>query len=272
MYYGLAKKVNRRLRFYLNYYARQRTPVIVYGMGRVGSLSLYHSLLDHGVLVFHSHLLERTNLNTAKRNAKDRANLFQKYDRNSWWIYQHIICRRKHAKIISLVRHPVEKMLSGFANRLSHQLGYEKLSAQLLCDQFTTGDFDRERYLYMLHWFRDEFERALGIDVYKYPFDKNSGYTRFDEGPYDVLILRSELDDVAKSQLVAEFLGLDGFHIERANMAEAEPYRNVYRKFKQQVSIDGRHMDVIINSEYAQHFFPDEMLTAMNERFRSPGS
>ncbi|MCH8840269.1 MAG: hypothetical protein IH831_06255, partial [Planctomycetes bacterium] len=154
-------------------------------MERSGSVALLSSLKAHGVFVIGAHYLDPKKLATRRRSGSAR------------WASKHIISRRKPAKVISLVRHPIENMLSTFARtdygeQEVHQEGVasqiEQVSPEQLSGEFCRAYLDADRHLRPLGWFGNEFQAALGINVYDHSFDKQNGFARFREEPYDVLI------------------------------------------------------------------------------------
>jgi len=253
--------LNRGLEVYFNLYLRRRIPTLVYAMGRVGSVALFQSLYRRGEFALHAHVLEPENL---KRKKGKRPG-------TSKWAYKQIVCKQRRARIISLVRNPVECMVSAFAPEvrvpLNGRAGSTDGATADFSDQFRAGYFDRQRHLLKLNWFDSEFKAALGIDVYNHPFPKETGYLQFQEGPFDVLIIRSELEDETKSRVVSDFVGTDELPIVRSRVGEQQPYSEVYKAFKQQVTVPEEYLDTIVNSRFAQHFFTQDMLSAMAERF-----
>ena len=252
--------VKRGLEVNINYYLRGRTPTIVYAMGRVGSNSLYSSLYAHREFVLFAHVLDAENMKIRYRKRGGTAK----------WAAKHIIQKRKKAKIISLVRNPVECMVSAFAPNVKADCDdenrYQLPSAEELSNQFRSGYFDQQRHLQKLNWFDSEFRAALGIDVYKYPFDKESGFVQFQEGPWDVLILNTDMNDDRKAQLVSDFLGLTNLKIIHTRVGEAQAYGELYKVFKKRVTVPESYLHSIINSKYSQHFFTQNTLDAMQQR------
>lgn len=254
----------RGLEIYSNFYLRRRTPTIVYAMGRVGSVALFRSLYEHGEFALHAHILNPANLKRKKG----------KQPGTSKWAYRQLVCKQREVRIISLIRNPIECMVSAFAPEVRAPLddtgGHRNLSAQALSAQFKAEYFDRQRHLVKLNWFDDEFRAALGINVYKYPFPRETGYLRFREGPCDVLLMRSELDDDTKSRVASDFVGTTDLKIIRARVGREQPYGEIYKVFKQRVTVSKEDMESVVNSRFAQHFFSQDVLSAMKERFCTP--
>ena len=269
----------RAIELYFNYFVRRRTPVIVYSMKRTGSTALFHSLNSHGEFALTTHCLDPEKINTVHLSGSAR------------WACKHIIIPHKRVKIISLIRNPIENMMSVFArDQLSSSTDRDNsdnnnmdcLSAEDICQHFITEYFQSERYVHQLEWFDCEFKSVLGINIFDYPFDKKRGYVHFQEGSYDVLIVRTEMDDVKKAYLVSEFLGLSDFNMLCATSVpnatsgmdpgmpgEKASYSDQYKVLKHHVFIPKKYLDIILESRFSQHFFPKEILNKTKERFMS---
>lgn len=259
---SLTGKLQRYLELNLNLFVRHRVPTIVYSMGRSGSTGLFNSLCARGEFVVFTHTLRRDKLR------------MQLLPNAPQWVERHVIAPGRNARIISLVRNPVECMVSAFGSKVTARRdpieGYAHVSAEELSSQFTTGYFEKQRHLEKLNWFDTEFRAALGIDVYQYPFDKEDGYTRFQADPYDVLILHTDLHDDRKAALVAEFLGLTGLEIGRARVRERQASGELYKVFRDRVTVPMPYLDAIVESRYAQHFFTRDTLERMRSKFADP--
>jgi len=273
----MMSRFRRALELYGNYFVKHRTPVIVYSVERSGSVALFHSLLAHGVFAIGSHYLSQDRIKKGCATGNGSAR----------WASKHIILKGTPAKIISLVRNPIDNMVSTFArsdfgDRAAGASvdGSGEIDPAELTRQFRTCYLDAGRYLHPLTWFENEFQVALGIDVYGYAFDKQRGHARFRQGPFDVLLLRTEMEDPRKAKLVAEFLGLPDFTMEPASArsaagpdmapgraGEQATYGRFYRVLKRYVTVPEEYLDTIIGSRYAQHFFPEETLRAMKRRY-----
>lgn len=271
------RKIKRALELNINYFLRRRTPILVYSMERTGSVALLSSLKAHGAFVIGAHYLDPKKL------------AIQQFSGSARWACKHIISKRKPAKVISLVRHPIENMLSTFARtdygeQDVHQEGAASLVEQVNPDQLS-GEFrraylDADRHLQPLGWFGNEFQAALGINVYEHSFDKQNGFTRFREEPYDVLIMRTELPDAQKAELVADFVDISALEMtsasavsdDRRRLPPGKPgdqtdYGLKYRALKQGVVIPREYLDAIVDSRYVQHFFTQEEREAMRARY-----
>lgn len=271
------RKVKRLLELNANYYLRRRTPTFVYSMERSGSVALLGSLKAHGVFVIGAHYLDPEKLATRRTSGSAR------------WAIRHIISKRKPAKIISLVRRPIENMLSTFARSEYGERRVQRTGAsneevqsdrERLSAEFCRNYLDAGRHLRLLEWFTTEYQAALRIDVFKHPFDKESGFARFREGPYDVLIVRTELPDAQKSELVADFVGIAALDLSRTvsvsddrrrlppgSPGDQTDYAATYEALKQGVVIPQKYLDAIVDSRYVQYFFTQGERDDMREKY-----
>ena len=272
------RKIKRALELNINYFLLRRMPILTYSMERTGSTAMFSSLKSQGVFAIGCHYLDPKKIATPLLAGSTR------------WACRHIIIKRKPAKVITLVRSPLENMLSTFARsdygeQEARQNGAASQAAPLSPDQLS-DDFYRtylktDRYLGPLEWFTNEFQSALGINVYEYSFDKQNGHGRIRQEPYDVLILRTEMPDEQKADLVAEFLGLSTFEfVKSSTVAVNDPrllpsgrpgdqmcYADKYRALKQGIVIPQPHLDAIVDSRHVQHFFTQEERDEMRAKY-----
>lgn len=255
----LPRKVSRGVSVYADLYVRQRLPTIIFSTGRVGSMALFQSLYRRGVFVVAVETLDPERL--AEGNKPGTWN----------WTYKHIIKPRRPAKILTIVRDPLALMVSDYFPKLKWITGqpeaYNTLSVGELCEIFNTTYFEQERHTFKLTWFEREFEPALGINIFDHPFDTEEGWTRLQQDPYEVLVIRTGMDAGLKNQLVGEFVGLSDFEIIQFNTGEKKPYGAVYSAFKKQLTISPDLVDMVYASAYARHFFSTAQLDEMRSRW-----
>ncbi|MEO2045641.1 MAG: putative capsular polysaccharide synthesis family protein [Pirellulales bacterium] len=269
------RKAKRALELFVNYYLKRRTPTVVYSMERSGSIVVFESLIAHGEFAITTHHLDRKKIETGL------------YSGSAAWASKNLILKGKKVKIISLVRNPVQSMVSYFArsayldyahgkNEKAYSSGSE--SSETLSQRFTTEFLEKRQHYHHLQWFDDEFKSALGVDVYRYGFDKNNGHVRFEETPYEVLILRTDIEDSQKSQIVSDFLGLADFSLLATTLStgaahgtpgDLSPYAEKYKALKQNLTIPEEYLGEILESKYATHFFEQDTLDATRQQFQS---
>lgn len=271
------RSVRRWLDLWINHSLRDRVPTIVYSMERSGSVALFDSLQTCGDFAIVTHYLDPAKVADGLLSG------------SAVWASRQLIGRGERARVISLVRSPVDNMASTFAR---FEFG-EKRSTHLtepgtgspvgksnFSEAFRLHYLESGRYLHPLEWFDTEFRVALGVDVYERPFDREAGFTKFAHGPFEILILRTELTDDVKSRLVSDFLGVDGFKMlppttrvgRTPDLAPGRPgaqsiYGREYKALRETLSVPEEYLDRIVASRFARHFFPEGELVSMKKRF-----
>lgn len=250
-------KIQRGLNNYWQLYAMGNTPIAVFCTGRVGSMSLFYTLEELGYFTFKIEHLA---------NEKLRRNFG-----NSQWFYEHVLQARREAKIISFFRDPIALMVSDFFNKLRWISGTDKAweiySQQELARLFNENYFAEGRHIEHLEWWDKEFNTALGLDVYKQSSPRETGWAHFKEGQFDVLILKTELDDEEKSAQVNRFLNGKSIRIKRTNVGDEKIFGDSYKRFKAELQVDNQHLETAYQSAYARHFFSDAELNHLYQKW-----
>lgn len=269
------KNVRRYVELWVKHSLLGQTPTLVYSMERSGSVALYRSLSEQTHFAVCTHYLDPAKLE------------FEPQSGSAQWAYKNVVAKQRPVKVISLVRHPVENMLSIFARARfaggTDESRPEADSSEELSRLFVTEYLEQGRHRRQLDWFHDEFEPTLGVDVYQHPFDAEQGLVQFQEGCLDVLILRTEMPDEEKSRHVAAFLGLPHFSMLKANSylskgkdstpgmpASQTNYGAAYQQLKEHASIPPHFLTEIVDSRYVQHFFSERQREALRQRYASP--
>jgi hypothetical protein len=161
---------------------RERTPLIIYQMGKVGSTTLLQSLqntsLDMDVLHVHVLLPEWiTKVRDQYRYTDILASIYlrerldNEFDRHQW-------------KVISLVRDPIARNISSFFQALP--VNFPKLQKRYLQEGIELKDRVNELIEVFLErfdehetpvrWFDVHMQPVFGLDVYKNGFTHSKGY------------------------------------------------------------------------------------------------
>jgi hypothetical protein len=256
----LPYKIKRGLQVYSNLYVRRQLPILIYSTGRVGSMALHYSLEQHGAFAFQIHTLDPVKLIENQQPGTAR------------WAYNHIIKAGRPAQIINLYRDPLALMISDFFPKLrwitGQQDAYRQYSVAELCELFITRYFEQGRHREKLDWYETEMQASLGIDIYAHQSPRDTGYTQFTHPPYEVLLLKTEMDDLQKAQLVGAFCGLQNFSITRRNTGDSKDYGDVYKAFKQQLIVPAERLDEIYESRYARHVYTSAEIAMLRSRWQ----
>lgn len=202
--------------------------VLVYNMGKVGSSTLTKSIPNaQQVHTLYSDLPPKM---TRIKNMSLKRNLIFLISRK---VILKTLKSRKKTKIITVVRHPVDRNRSMFFQDLElwltkHNLekGGNKSSYHLqpLIDAYA-DTFDHSFYL---RWFDDELKKLTGIDIRSVNFQNDFAIIK--NKKYEVLFLKLEnMND--NIQTISQFVGED-IKIQNKNISEKKWYGLLYNEFK----------------------------------------
>lgn len=242
-------------------YKNDRTPVLVYVMSKVASSTVAQALRpfhQFGVVQVHRIHPENIKKILTKMETIGLPRNQVTIDILGLSVYKNIIAAGRKAKIITLVREPIARNVSFYFQVLDHLWqttdAYQQIELQQLLDEF----YERFDHSITLTWFDNEFKRVLGIDVYAHKFPKDKGYLRIQTERYDVLVMRTDVDDEVKKRCLEEFLGVTGVSLMSENIGADKKYGETYRRFLEGIHFSDEYIDAMLNSRYAQHFFTAE--------------
>jgi hypothetical protein len=250
-------RARRGFRMYWNMYVRRRTPTIVLSPGHVGSTSLYKSLLARGEFVLHVPTLTTP-------GARNEPGSYT-------WAYQHVKQPGRPARIVSIARDPVAAMVSEFFSKVRWmsdvKRGAVTLPVETLLDMFNQDYFEQKRHLKRLRWFEEQMNPSLGIDIYAIPFDPAVGYVRFQSGVYDIVVLRTEIANEVKGQVVGALVGIPDLQVLHINRSDQKGFADNYAAFKERLRVPAEHLDEIYGSRFANKFYSTEEIAAARKRW-----
>ncbi|MBR1636195.1 MAG: hypothetical protein IJ682_14215 [Lachnospiraceae bacterium] len=200
----------------------EKNPVLAYGNAKVGTTSIYDSLLAAGIPARHLHSV-----------TGDK-------------IIKTLLEHPGKVKILSGVREPLARDLSAFfqtqagffeydaskgdfKNRIEHMMGILWETAR----NFGNGGVCA--YGYSFGWYDVEFKNKLGIDIFEQPFDKEKGYTIYRKGSVEIFLYRLEDLNSLEGE-IQKFLGRDDFKILHTNNAEEKNISFIYKELKEKYS------------------------------------
>jgi len=275
-----------RARYNLHKFDRQaKTHLFVHQMGKVGSSSVVHSLklagIEQKMVVHWTHFLSDQGLNFLEGLYSDGYGGWNHFPTN---IKSHLQRSRalnqglknwqqagKRSKVITLIRDPLRVNLSGFFQNYAwwpaklleqsqqHRPGY--LAA--LTKQF----FEAYPHEVPLVWFDQEIKDVFGIDVFAHQFAQAQGYQLYYGQHTDLLVIKLEALDHCAKQAINEFLELDNFVLQRANVAEDKWYAGLYKEFTENISIPSIYLDRIYTAKLATHFYSSEELAQFRAKW-----
>lgn len=246
--------------------------VLVYTAPKVASSAVAAALLGAGQAVFQVHMISADSMRSLHERMRRRGLVNMKLGAFGLKdigkvITSELLAPRHPARIVSLVRDPVARNISFYFQTLDDlwqtERAYERVSVERLLAEF----HERFRHERGIEWFDEEFKPVLGIDVYEHPFPRDLGYQRIDSGPYEVLIMRHDLDDRVKEKCLAELIGVGPVSLRPANVGAEKPYADVYREFLRRVELPEGYVNRMLESKYARHFYGPEELARFRTRW-----
>jgi hypothetical protein len=245
-------------------------PVLVYTAPKVASTAVTVALQAAGQAVFHVHMISAASMGSLREAMRRRGLTRMKWDSLGLEdigkaLAAELIAPGHPARIVSLVRDPVARNISFYFETLDvlwqTERAYERVGLERLLAEF----HERFRHERGVDWFDREFKPVLGLDVYEHPFPHDRGYQRLDSGPYEVLIMRHDLDDRVKEKCLADLVGVRSVSLSPKNVSAQKPYADVYREFLRRVELPEDYVNRLLDSKYARHFYSPEELA----RFRA---
>lgn len=250
---------------YMTFFARMKilrqSPILVYTRSKVGSTAVLNGIRTHYPFTLQYHNLRP---DVIRKNMNAQTTRLGRY--NYWhglWVYREIIEQQRPVKIVSLVRDPIGHALSHFFWNLDMTVGktnaYMDFTTEELKEKFVTKHIPA---VAQSNWFKDEFEPALGLDVFAHPFPQEDGHVRIQADNLDVLIMKTEVDNAIKGRVLADFLGVTEVAVKRENETTQRNFGTFYNNFKKQLVLTSEVVASVYRLPYARHFYSDAQLEA----------
>jgi len=255
-------------------YRHVRGPVIVYQMGRVGSVSVYRPLRARGLPhpVYHVHnLVGLDELERKIRAARARPALSLEQIARDREIARLI---RSHPErrwnVVSLVREPVARHVSAFFQELDEyypgiRAEYEAGRCDL--DALRAGFWARHARHQLDAWFDEQLKPVFGIDVFAAPFPTERGYLVARRGRTTLLLIRLEDLERCVRRAFRDAFAIPDMRVGRDNGADERWYRDLYRRFLAELVVPGSYLDEVYRSRFARHFYTPEELARFRTRW-----
>ncbi len=183
-------------------------------------------------------------------------------------INECIIGPRFPVKFLVTLREPVATNLSGFAFCAKHSwLRDHRHQLHRLDEQALVRLFlERFAHMSVCVWPELELGPALGYDPYAVPFDHARGSQRTTVGPFEVLLLRADLDDARKSQALNELTGRRDIQVGRARES-GQGSSGIYSKLKTGIRRHPEYVDRMLQTRYALHWWSDAERAAIRAKW-----
>jgi len=237
-------------------------PIIVYQMGKVASTSVYQSLKSTtDCSTFHVHRLNPENIERVRQRHVELG-YTQPHEKVPLLLHDRLVKNADQPTfIISLVREPIGRNISGFFQNLGAFFKSQNAHETMAVDQMVSHFLEQYSHDVPLTWFDDEMKK---------PFPIEEGYVTLNAEPFHLLVMRHNLADEKKQQHIRTFLNDNSFQLSRHNEASAKSYSDSYKSFIKRITIPESYAERMLSSKYAQHFYSDEEREKLFAKWTQP--
>ncbi|MBA2491438.1 MAG: hypothetical protein H0V34_06930 [Gammaproteobacteria bacterium] len=272
-----------RLRYQLMYMRgelRHQEPIVIYQRGKVGSSSVYRSLLnmDLGRPVFHVHFI-----NNIERRHWEMCGAHKLTPSAYFARSRHLVVSRylnkeiksglqgRKWKVITLIRDPLKQRMSSFFQIVDliipdfeQRCRDNTLSVKALTEIYLER-YRRDRG--QTDWFNREIKPVFGIDVFSTGFARSRGYQIYHGDRAELLLIRLENLDKCATEAFGEFLGIPDFKLSNENITDDKTHAAVYREFVNTSVLPEAYINAVYDSVFARHFYTDTELETFKAHY-----
>ncbi|MBE7471634.1 MAG: hypothetical protein HS114_21060 [Anaerolineales bacterium] len=258
----------------------QVDPIIIYTMGKVGSISLYEALtalkLDHPI--YHTHNLTEDDiakLQEAIDNEIDVVRLSKKIEEIKQ-LRQLVYARDgQRCKVITLVRDPIAWAISALFQSIERKFPDLNLeddpSINLEKAQQIFEHRQEDLYTLASTWFDTKIKNVFGIDVFSTDdFPKAKGYNIYQGEHADLLLIRLESLNSCYYNALKEFLNIDLLDLPYKNTASDKTYQSLYHTFVKSVNLSPGFIERMCAMQYVQYFYSQEEIEWFKLKWGDP--
>jgi hypothetical protein len=121
-------------------------------------------------------------------------------------------------------------------------------------------------------WWTEEFRATLGIDpLAPAAFDSERGWTRYQSGRFDALVMRADIDDAAKTEALREFLGSElgrsTAPVGRENLNDTQAPPVLADALREAVRSNREYLEAMIELPSVQRMWTAEGRARLRERW-----
>jgi hypothetical protein len=233
-----------------NYKMRKAIPVFIYQMGKVGSISIKNALAKaYPGKVIHGHrfFIDHPDWRTRR--------LYN-------WVLDN-----KGLKIISPIRNPIDRNISFFFQNLNKYTGSSNEGSDLTTSKLIKIFLSKFDHDSPNRFYESDMMNNFSINVYGSAFPDH-GYKIYRGNNISLLVIKSELSNRIKSSVIKEFLDLTHLDLKHENISQSKLYGSNYEKFKQELRIPSKLLDLICHSKYFSHFYSDISIERVRDRWQ----
>lgn len=212
---------------------------------------MYHSLKKQFPYkeIWHIHFLGETWL-TKMENGHE---VFDRNIKLAERFYKRLEERKWNIRIITLVRDPVAREISGLFQTWQHIFDRPDVTDITLDEAL--GYLRKEEFGYSENWFNTDFKEFTGLNLFESTFDKDKGYTIYRSNRGPVICLQMERLDEVYNEAMNQFMGNGSYRLERTNITADRSSGAFNVEVKKAFKLDKEKADKVYNSTFTQFFY-----------------
>jgi len=258
---------------------RLLVPIIIFQPGKVGSLTVNHSLeesfrrLKVSTPIHHSHALNRLDerekfVKETRKNPGASLKLIQEWKE----LRQKIDANpAQQWNVINLVREPVAMKVSALFHLLDQHIPdwqERHQKGQLAMSEIDELFYSKQEFGFrgLDQWYDNQIKALWNIDVFATAFPVEKGYQIYESPQINLLILRLEDLNRVAAQAFQDFMGLNEFTLLNVNVGDEKSYADLYKQFKS-FALPSDYVKEAYETRYAHHFYRPEELETFQKRW-----
>ncbi len=211
-------------------------------MGKVGSMTIFRSIQKYySGAVLHAHHL------SSDQEIPELECIYR-------WTTTSKKPINRPIKIISLVREPISRNVSDFFQNFLKYTGVAYDDSEFSIGELKKIFLSNYDHDIPSTWFDNNILKWFEIDVFDTPFS-NLGYSQYTNKNINLLVLKIELEDSIKIEIIKNFLQLDYFQLLHENISKEKNYSQTYEEFRYKVKFPDDYIERICNSKFFNHFY-----------------
>lgn len=229
---------------------------IVYQMGKVGSYTIYETLRNEGLYVYHIHRMNKKYIKSIHKEYRHKGvtppgdivglafNLYLKFFENN---FNYIVG----------MRDPLARNFSSYFQNIE-RYGDNYSSLQNFIKTYN--------HEVPFRWFNEEFNKTLRLNISELE-GLEDGCCFFQKGKQSVFIYKLETGMERIIKELEKSFGLNIVKRKDANIAKNKEYAEEYSKLKKELSVSKELLDFIYEDDITKSFYTTEEIQKFRERW-----
>ncbi|MBU3684438.1 MAG: hypothetical protein FGM39_10585 [Phycisphaerales bacterium] len=235
-------------------------PIVTYATWRTASTSVHHAIRASGRrAAVKAHAIHRPNIGGARLSVLAASSRPTTHV-GDWAVHRHVLSGNRRADWVVMVRDPLAMALSraALAARARHPgIPADEVMDRLLAEA-PVGGLD--------WWLEHDMRPALGWCALDVPFDRDLGWAESECSHGRVLVLRADLPDVHKDEVLSRFLGAR-VRVVPNNDARSGGRGSVLDALIRRLEVHPAILATSLSQRSARHFWREEQLVVLRARW-----